>query len=156
MRRAFSLLETLIAAFTLGLALTMVVLLIQQYLRLMKQSDGSLQRVAPRLALLEVAEEARLALDFNSVSSSVLTFQRLRPATDPIVGTDPWPASRRMTVSYQLQNEELWRSWQWTGQASQRELVAAPVKTFRITKNNSRTLVIKLNDFEETVHPWHD
>ena len=44
-RRAFSLIETIIDSVTLALALTMLVVLIQQYLRVTRQAQGS-QRVA--------------------------------------------------------------------------------------------------------------
>ncbi|MBX3167367.1 MAG: prepilin-type N-terminal cleavage/methylation domain-containing protein [Candidatus Eremiobacteraeota bacterium] len=160
MRRAFTLIETLIAAFTLALVLAMVVMLLQQYLRVTRQADGSLRRVAPRLALLELAEEARLALSIDAPPAggqgSQLVFQRLRPAAPPVEGSDPWPASRRMTVRYSLDDEELWRRWEWPGQAAQRELVAAPVKLFLVSRPDADTLVLRLDYHQEKVRLWRE
>lgn len=158
MKRAYSLVETVIASATLALALTMLMVLVQQYQRVSRQSQASLQRVAPRQALAELAEETRLALEIvePAGTDSRLVFQRIRPAAAPVVGADPWPAARQMTVTYQLQGQELWRSWQWPGQANQRELVAAEVELFEVRRTGPNELSLRLGEAREEVRLWHD
>ena len=149
-------LEILMASFTLGLVLTMVAMLIHQYLRVMKQGDESLLRLAPRLALVNLCEETRLALEITTAQTGLLTLERIRPASLPLVGADPWPLSRQMTVSYQLEQQELWRVWQWPGQPRQRELIAAPVKQFSARRLQEKVVLIQLDSLEQKVWLWHD
>lgn len=158
-RRAFSLVETIIASVTLALALTMLVVLIQQYLRVTRQAQGSLQRVAPRQALAELAEETRLALDVAQPAAGQadrLVFHRVRPTSAPVIGPDPWPAPRQMTVTYQIQSHELWRTWEWPGQPAQRELVASQLTTFRVERLSPNEVRIHLDDHQEVARLWHD
>lgn len=158
-RRAFSLIETIIASVTLALALTMLVVLIQQYLRVTRQAQGSQQRVAPRQALAELAEETRLALAIAQPAAGQadrLVFQRVRPTAAAVIGPDPWPASRQMTVTYQLQSNELWRTWEWPGQPAQREMVASQLTTFQVQRLSPKEVRIQLGDHQEVARLWRD
>ena len=158
MKRGFTLLESLIASCTLGLAMTMLMMLVHQYLRVAGQSQEQLLALAPRLKLVEIAEESRLALEVSEplvgVSSSRLVLQRLRPAAPPLIGNDPWPASRQMTVAFRLVGEELWREWEWAGQSSQKELVVSGCREFRVGLPQAGRLSLKLNGFQEEVRLW--
>lgn len=158
MKRAFSLLESLIASFTLGLAMTMLMMLVHQYLRVASQSQEQLLALAPRLKLVEVAEESRLALEvlepLVGASSSRLSLQRLRPAALPQIGNDPWPATRQMTVTFHLVGDELWRQWEWPGQVSQQELLVSGCREFRVGQPQAGRLSLQLNGFQEEVRLW--
>jgi len=160
MNRGFTLIETVIASLTLALALTMIVVLVQQYSRVQRQAQDSLQRLAPRQVLAELADEARMAIEVAEPAGASpgqrLIFQRVRPNAPPVIGNDPWPVARQMTVTYTLQQAELWRRWEWPGQVSQQELMAAEVQLFEVSQPQSHILQIKLNQHQETVRLWRD
>lgn len=167
-RRAFSLVETVLATATLAVALTLLMMLVQQYVRVGRHSNELGVQIALRDVLHGLVEETRTAIEIQqppeNTAGTLLRFTRVRPTAPPVAGPDPWPAPRLMTVTYYLQGGRLWRQVSWPGATPGPEAVAAELVGFRVERGPGQPFSITLTSetsgqvgtLREASRLWHE
>lgn len=147
--RGFSLVETVLATATLALAVTLLMTLVQQYVRVGQHSAATGVEMTLRDVLHGLVDETRTALrlehPLQSSNDSLLRFTRIRPTVLPVPGNDPWPLSRQMTVTYFLQAGQLRRQVAWPGTVLPAEVVAGAVSGFNVRHDPDSRFQITLS-----------